>query len=193
MPVFGYAARLMASRILSIASVALCGAVLGACGESDGQGGQGGESAKTFEAPDIAFSFKYPAAFTQVNEDDGKVLASVLPDTGDTNNAVKVRKTSDQELQLSTYLDEIRRQFAQQLGRVDRRIERHSDLEMGVLSFRAPTTVEEGGQQRRVNLSSASYFFAGGGKTWQVECLSTDAHRAQIDAACRQAVNSVSF
>jgi hypothetical protein len=178
---------MLPSRVLAGVSAVACGAVLSACG------GGGGDSAKTFEAPDVAFSFNYPASFTQQNEDADKVLARVLPDPGDTNNALKVRKTSDQELPLGTFLDEIRRQFAQQLGRVDKRTERHGDLEMGVLSWRSPTTIREGGQAKKVNLSSASYFFAGGGKTWQLECLSTEAHRAQIDAACRQAIDSISF
>jgi hypothetical protein len=175
------------SRLLPIGSAVACGVVLSACG------GGGGDSAKTFEAPDVAFSFKYPASLTQQNEDDGKVLAQVLPEPGDTANAIKVRKTSDRELQLGPFVDEIHRKFVRQLGRVDKRTERHSDIEMHVLSFRTPTTLREGGQSKKVTVSSASYIFTGGDKTWQLECLSTEAHRAQIDAACRQAIDSISF
>ena len=176
------------SRFLLIVSALACGAVLAACG-----GGGGGDSGKTFEAPDVAFKFQYPAAFTQQNEDDGKVLAAVLPEPGDTANAIKVRKTSDQELVLGPFVDEIHRKFERQLGKVNKRTETHSDIEMHVLSFRAPTTLRQGGQSKRVTVSSASYIFTGGDKTWQLECLSTEAHRAQIDAACRQALESISF
>lgn len=178
---------MLPSRFLYIASTVACGAVLSACG------GGGGDSGKTFEAPDVAFKFQYPAAFTQQNEDDGKVIAQVLPEPGDTANSIKVRKTSDQELQLGPFVDEIHRKFERQLGKVNKRTERHSDIEMHVLSFRAPTTLRQGGQSKRVTVSSASYIFTGGDKTWQLECLSTEAHRAQIDAACRQALESISF
>jgi hypothetical protein len=44
-----------------------------------------------------------------------------------------------------------------------------------------------------VEFQSVSYFFPGGGKTWQVECISDAEHRSQIEDACRAALESVSF
>ena len=154
-----------------------------------GGGGGSDSGAKTFSAPDVAFTFEIPDGLTQTNQDDGKVLARVSPDPSDVNSAVKVRQASAQELPTSAYLDQFRRQFQQQVGRVDKAMERHSDIEMGVLSFDQPVTLK--GQRTRVN--SKSYFFTGGGKTWQMECVSTSEHKAKIDAACRQAIDTIKF
>jgi hypothetical protein len=173
--------------LLAALTLAACG---GGGGGTTGADTGGGEEGGTFKATDVGFTFKYPTDFKQVDEDNGKVLAIVAPDPADADNGLKIRQTAAQELPLSAYLDEFRRQFQQQIPRVDKRIEQHNGIEMGVLSFTG--NINQGGQQQRV--TSSSYFFAGGGKTWQLECLTKgEQHKSMIDAACKQAVDSVSF
>lgn len=177
----------MSTTLRSIAPAGLLALVLAGCGGGAGTGGDSG--ATTFSAPDVAFTFEFPQGLTQSNEDVDDVLARVSPDPANRNNAIKVRQTSARELPHSAYLEQLRQQFQRQVGPVARRMERHSDIEMGVLSFAKPTTLNG----RRTRVSSRSYFFAGGGKTWQVECVSTSEHEAQITAACPQAVDSIKF
>jgi hypothetical protein len=163
--------------------------VLAGCGGGGGSGTTSESGAKTFNAPDVAFTFEIPEGLTQSNQDMDKVLARVSPDPSDVNSAIKIRQASAQELPHSAYLDQFRRQFQQQVGPVAKAMERHSDIQMGVLSFDQPVTLR--GERTRVN--SKSYFFTGGGKTWQLECVSTSKHKAKVDAACRQAIDSIKF
>jgi hypothetical protein len=51
--------------------------------------------------------------------------------------------------------------------------------------------IESGGEM--VEFTSSSYFFKGAGRTWQIECIADAEHRAQIEAACRTALESVQF
>ena len=112
-------------------------------------------------------------------------MAKLTPKSNAANNLIKIRLTSARELPFGAYLDAFRRQFAAQVGPVQKRAERHSGREMGVLSF--TQSVPAG------RVTSTSYFFAGGGKTWQLECLASGQFKAQLDTACRQAVDSISF
>ena len=54
-----------------------------------------------------------------------------------------------------------------------------------------PTAVVRSGKD--VAFKSSSYFFKGAGQTWQVECISDAEHRAEIETACRAALESVDF
>lgn len=175
---------------------------LGACG--DGESGKPGAATTgtattaagpTFRAADVGFTFSYPKGFKQVDEpNDGKVLAEVTPTPGDVKNAIKVRKTGDTELPFASYAPQFRSQFEAQLGvKLSQREETHGGISFGVLEWSKPFAYTDLGQRKTTRLSSASWFFAGAGKTWQIECISDSDHRAEIDAACRQAIGSIRF
>ena len=86
-------------------------------------------------------------------------------------------------------MDEFQRDFERTVGKVDKREERIGNLDTGVLEF--DDSVKRGGET--VEFKSASYFFKGGGQTWQVECIADTGHRQQIEDACRTALESVDF
>jgi hypothetical protein len=96
-------------------------------------------------------------------------------------NAIQVRRTARRELGPERYLDEFERDLEGSAENVATREERIGDLEAGVLE------VEDG------DFTSTSYFFTGAGRTWQVECIADPAHEAQIETACRIALESVDF
>ena len=148
-----------------------------------------------FQSKDVGFTFQYPTSFKQVDEpNDGSVLASVTPTPGDVNNGLKIRKTADKELPFDSYADEIRQQFEQQLGtKVSQSTGTRGSLELGVLKWSNSYTKKDLGEEKTIELSSKSYFFAGGGKTWQLECLSSQDYRDQITEACKQALGSIAF
>jgi len=171
--------------------IAGCGA--GAGGGTTTGGATTGESAGAgkFKASDVAFTFDYPDGFHQVDEDNDKVLAIVTPAQNDVDNGLKIRQTAAKELPFSAYLDTFQKQFERTIPQgVEKRMETHNGVDMGVLSFTG--SVNQGAQKQQV--TSASYFFAGGGKTWQLECLSRgDQYKSQIEDACKQAVDSIKF
>ena len=142
-----------------------------------------------FESPRIGFTFDYPEdllADTRPRED---VLASVGVERGSRLNAIKVRRTARRELEPKRYLDEFERDFELTVGTVEKREERIGQLDTGVLEFEDAVT--RGGEL--VEFTSSSYFFGGAGRTWQIECIADAEHRAQIEAACRTALESVQF
>lgn len=190
-------------RLLALsAAVALA---LAGCGGGDSDSGDGGSAAattttaaaeaegNTFEASDVGFTFAYPDGFEQLDEpNDGDALASVTPTPTDPKNGIKIRETAAQELIYESYAAQIHSQFEEQLGvKVTRRNETHSDLDMGVMEWTDSLTFQDLGQEKTTELHSASYFFVASGKTWQLECLSTEEQREAIDAACEQALESV--
>jgi len=59
-------------------------------------------------------------------------------------------------------------------------VQRHSGLEV-------LTAVQRSGTRSESNI----YFFNGGGRTWEIECRSTQARRKEIRAACAQALDSI--
>lgn len=59
-------------------------------------------------------------------------------------------------------------------------VQRHSGLEM-VTAVQQP----DPGTEARI------YFFNGGGRTWQIECRSTQARRREIRSACAKGVDSI--
>jgi hypothetical protein len=147
--------------------------------------------ANTFESSDIGFTFTYPKEW-QETEEGGKVLGAVSPVPNDPQNGVKVRKTSDQELTFASYSGQISSQFEDQLGvKVDVRDETHGDIDMGVMEWTSSLTYKDLGQEVTTEIHSTSYFFTASGKTWQLECLSTEEQRADIDAGCSLVIESI--
>lgn len=145
--------------------------------------------AAVFQSKAVAFTFEYPKEFTADEKPQGQVLGQVSAEPDAQLNAIKIRKTANQELGTERYLDEFQRDFSETVGKVDKREEKIGDLDTGVLEFE--DSIEQLGQP--VEFSSVSYFFAGGGKTWQMECIADAEHRAQIGEACRAALESVQF
>lgn len=177
-------------------------ALLGGCGgDSDEKAAPTAKPAetteaaegKTFKADDVGFTFSYPDGFEQLDEpNDGEVVATVTPTPTDPKNGLKVRVTATSELAFDSYAAKIRKQFEDQLATdVAMTTETRGDLELGVLSWTKPFTFSDLGQEETTQLKSTSYFFVAGGKTWQLECLSTSKARTTIDAACKQAVESI--
>ena len=142
-----------------------------------------------FESPRLAFTFDYPRRFAAVRRPGGGVLARIAAERGSRLNAIEVRRTARRELGLGRYLDEFERDLARTFGSVEKRTERVGDLETGVLAVQ--DMLERRGET--VAFTSTSYFFEGGGSTWQVECIADAEHRAEIDEACRIALESVEF
>lgn len=192
----------LAAVLVAVALPAVAG-----CGSDDGGSGPSGGGGSTttdaaaqpdgnrFEAADVGFTFAYPDGFEQVDEpDDGKVVASVTPTPNDVKNGIKIRKTAEQELEFSSYGDNLRSQFEEQLGiKIAQSEETHSGISFGVMDWSKPFTYEDLGEEKTTRLRSTSYFFAGGGDTWQIECISDSEHRTQIEQACEQALESIDF
>ena len=163
---------------------------LAACG-SDDDGGDNepaekkpaaqSEGGTTFEASDVGFTFEHPEEFKQENADQGKIIATLKLDE---ENGLNIRKSSDQALPPSFYLDEFERDFERSpdVGDVQKKTTRYGGRETGVLVIPdAPSAVP--GSKERVR--AEEYFFAGDSKTWQLECLSTEEKRSEVDAACK--------
>jgi hypothetical protein len=177
--------------ILACALVAGCG--------SDDDSGSNGDSGDTgtaetvaterFESPRIGFTFDYPGDLVAQRRPRRDVLAQVSIERGSAINAVKVRRTSNRELDRDSYLDEFERDFERTVGAVEQREEEIGGLDVGVLEFE--DSVELRGEP--VDFTSTSYFFTGGGRTWQVECIAEDAQRDRIERACTTVLESIEF
>ena len=165
----------------------LAAAFLPGCGSDDGDGDTAAPSAQpragtaVFESGRIGFSFEYPEDLAVERRPRPPVLARVAVKRRAPLNAMQVQRTARRELRPARYLDEFRRDLEGSVENVDTREDRVGDLDVGVLEVTGS------------DFHSSSYFFTGGGQTWQFECLSDDAHRATIDAACRIARESVEF
>lgn len=180
-------------------TILLAAALLAGCagGDSDDKDENGGgtdtpapaSDVAVFESPEIGFNFEYPKDWAADKRPDDQVLAQVSLEAGEPLNAIKIRKTADQELGTDRYLDEFQRDFARTVGKVDKREQTIGNIDMGVLEFE--DSVEQLGQP--VDFSSVSFFFPGGGKTWQVECIADSDHESEIDEACKAALESISF
>jgi hypothetical protein len=152
-----------------------------------GCGGSGNPDERTLHASRLPFTFRYPAAFHASAPQRGPILALVALDVRD---ALAVRRTSERELDPAQYLAGLRAGFARQGLHATQRRERHAGRDMGVLSVDLPATNPAAGG--RTALQTTSYFFAGGGGTWQLECR-TAARRAEVGRACRMALSTLRF
>lgn len=177
------------SPLLAALLIAGCGGGGDDGEDTTGASEQPAPGAAVFESDKVGFTFEYPKDFAVDKAGSDNVLGAVSIEADALLNAIKVRKTSDQELGTDRYLDEFQRDFARTVGKVDKREETIGDIEMGVLEF--DDSVEQLGQQ--VEFTSVSYFFPGGGRTWQLECIADTEHSAEIDEACMQALESISF
>jgi hypothetical protein len=161
-------------------------AFLPGCGSDDGDDETAAETTQptagraVFESNRIGFRFEYPDDLVE-DRPRPPVLARVAAERGARLNAIQVRRTARRELRPARYLDEFRRDLENSVETAETREERVGDLDVGVLE------VEGKG------FASSSYFFTGAGRTWQLECLADDDHRAKIDAACRIALGSIEF
>jgi hypothetical protein len=183
--------------VLVVAIVVLPVSGCGSGSEEKGASEPASSAAKagSFKAADVPFTFQYPRGFKQVDEPKEKeVLASVTPTPDDVNNGLKIRVTAETELPFVSYAAEIRGQFEEQLAtKVSQREETRGALDLGILEWRKSDTKSDLGAEKTVRLHSTNYFFHGGGKTWQLECLSSQDHRSNIDQACQQAIGSIQF
>jgi hypothetical protein len=178
----------------TVLSLGLAAVIAAGCGGDDSDEGERTDAQPNgdlvrFESPRIGFTFEYPKDFVAEKRPSEGVLARVGVKRGSPLNAIKVRRTARRELGPERYLDEFRRDFERTVGKVDKRKERIGELDTGVLEFE--DSVKRRGEV--VELRSSSYFFAGAGNTWQIECFSDSEHRQQIDDACRIALQSVDF
>jgi hypothetical protein len=152
-----------------------------------GCGGSGNSDERTLQASRLPFTFRYPAGFHASAPQRGPILALVALDTRD---ALAIRRTSERELDPAQYLAGLRAGFARQGLHASQRRERHAGRDMGVLSVDLPATNPAAGG--RTALHTTSYFFAGGGGTWQLECRAAG-HRAEVGRACRMALSTLRF
>ena len=165
----------------------LVAAFLPACGSDDGDDETAADTTRppaeraVFESSRLGFTFEYPADLAVDRTPRQPVLARVAVKRRARLNSIQVRQTARRELHPTRYLDEFRRDLERSVERVETREDRIGDLDVGVLE------VEGRG------FTSSSYFFAGAGRTWQLECLSDDEHRARIDEACRIALGTIAF
>jgi hypothetical protein len=164
----------------SAAVLLVAAAVVAGCGEE-----KRGDAGHTFADPALPFTFRYPDGFTATTPDRGGVLGLVALDP---RNALAVRRTSTRALDPDQYLGSLRSDFARQGFRVTERREQHAGQQMGVLSFTIPASHPAAGG--RGDLRTTSYFFAAGGRTWQLECRSAN-RRADVERACVTALSSL--
>ena len=177
--------------------LALAAAIAAGCGGDNGDGSDGGDRSESPPSSGLAalrvarvgFTFEYPKELVAEKQPREKVLASVAVERGSRLNAIKVRRTAQRELEPERYLDEFQRDFERTVGTVAKREERIGDLNAGVLEFEDSVKLGD----ETVDFKSASYFFKGGGQTWQVECIADAEHQQQIQDACRTALGSVDF
>lgn len=145
-----------------------------------------------FEAEDVAFTFAYPEELERVDEDADKQVALLTPDPNDVKSRIKISVVSQQAQPFESYIDTFQKQFEGDLGvKVEQRREEHGGYPMGVLEWTDQLTYQDLGEEKTTELQSTSYFFVGGGKAWQIECLSAPERREQIETACAQILKTI--
>jgi hypothetical protein len=145
-----------------------------------GCGGGATHDGRTFSAPRVPFTFRYPDGFRPHG----------LTVSLDPRNALVVRRASARELDPDQYLEALRASFDRRGLRAEARRERHAGREMGVLAVVVPAANPASGG--RGPLHTTSRFFAAAGATWQLECRYGD-RRAEVARACLQALSSLRF
>ena len=165
------------------AALAAAAAVLAVAG----CGGSSKPAQRTLHAPRLPFTFAYPPAFHATAPAQGPIYAQVALDPRD---ALAVRRTSARELDADQYLNGLRAGFARQGVVVVQRRERHSGTRHRRAGGRRARV--QPGRRGRAPLHTTSYFFAGGGGTWQLECRAAS-RRAEVGRACRQALATLRF
>jgi hypothetical protein len=165
--------------------------VIAGCGGDDGDGDSAADpttaspDVAVFDGPEVGFTFEYPKEFAAQTAPRRQVLGQVSVEPNARFNAIKIRQTAEQELETDRYLDEFQRDFSRTVGKVEKRKETIGELQAGVLSFDDSV--------KGTRFTSTSYFFTGGGGTWQVECIADTQHRSEIDDACMAALESIEF
>ena len=186
--------RLLAPALLSLVLLAGCGGDEGSTetpAPATTTAAAAAEGAR-FEDKDIAFTFSYPDDLQRVDEDDDKQLALLTPDQNDIKSGIKISRIGETAQPFESYIDQFQEQFEADLGvKVDQRVEEHGGYPMGVLEWTDEYTYTDLGQEETTELKSTSYFFVGGGKAWQIECLSDPERREQIEAACDQILETI--
>jgi len=178
-------------------------AVLAGCGSDDEGSGGASEtkpaapapastaaapaSATTFKADDVDFTFEIAGGAEQVDEDDGKTVAQVLPDTAETDDGIRIRVAAEQPVAPPTFIQTIKAQFESDLDvKVKQDAGQHGGVQMMVLSYDKKT----GSIDEHVK----NYFFISAEKTWQLECISSQrATRDTVAELCRTALGSLKF
>jgi hypothetical protein len=156
--------------------------VLAGCGGASKQA----STDRTFSTPALPFTFQYPDGFRASAARQGNALATVAFDP---RNGLAIRQTSSRELDPDQYLAGLRADFQRRGLRVTERREQHAGQQMGVLAFVIPGRIAGAAG---LPLRSTNYFFAGGGRTWQLECRYAD-RRAEVDRACQEALSTLRF
>jgi hypothetical protein len=161
----------------SAAFVAVVALALAGCGGGDGKRAH---QDRTWSSPQFPFTFRYPDGWR--SNATGVALGP--------RDALVVRKTSDHALDPDQYLAALRASFVKHGLRPVARTERHAGRDMGVLVIDLPPATPAAGG--RGALHTTSYFFAGGGGTWQLECRAAT-RGPQVARACREGVDTLRF
>jgi hypothetical protein len=183
------------TRLFAVLAVATFTALAG-CGSDDEDSGGGSEtapaagaetSAATFQAEDVDFTFEIAGDAEQVDEDDGKIVAQVLPDTSQTDDGIRIREAAPQPVAPPTFIATIKSQFESDLDvPVEQDTAEHGGAQMMVLSF----DKETGSIDEHVE----NYFFMTTEKTWQLECISSKpATRETVEELCQTALDTIEF
>jgi hypothetical protein len=171
-------------------------AILAGCG-SDDEGSAGDSetkpaatapaSAATFKADDVDFTFEIAGGAEQVDADEDKIVAQVLPDTSQTDDGIRIRAAAEQPVAPPTFIATIKSQFEDDLGvPVEQDTAEHGGAQMLVLSFDKKT----GSIDEHVE----NYFFMTTEKTWQLECISSKQEtRDTVAELCETALGSLEF
>lgn len=181
---------------MALAAVSIAG-----CGSDDDEPARGtGASSLSADravlrSPALGFTFEYPKGLAATERSKGskrraRVLAQVSVAENGRFNSIKIRKTADREFGPERYVKGFQRAFAADAdGEVDTRQATVGDLETAIIEFDDSVNHRD----PPVEFRSTSYFFTGGGKTWQMECIAEPEHREEVADICRGALESVEF
>jgi hypothetical protein len=137
----------------------------------------------TFAQPTVPFTFTYPGRFALGNVTRGILwVAGISP-----LDVLDVRRVDGREYSTEGLSQVYGATLRRQAGvRVQDESTRTVD-DAGAVLFDVTTTAGS------VALHSRLVYFSHGGSTWQLECQSQQQNRASIDAACTQALDTLSL